>query len=77
MLDEDDSSEVTLETQHLSRAVEEIANAISPINAAAGTDASGGYISSLTEAVMGVTAGLFAIAESIDKVSASLLEREE
>jgi hypothetical protein len=34
-----------------------------------GHDASGGYVTSLTEAVMGVTAGLCRIAESIDGLS--------
>lgn len=32
-----------------------------------GKDETGGYVSSLTEAVMGVTAGLCKIAESIDR----------
>ena len=32
-----------------------------------GQDASGGYVTSLTEAVMGVTGGLCQIAESIDR----------
>lgn len=35
-------------------------------------DASGGYVGSLTEAIMGVTAGLFAIAESIESLSQSI-----
>ncbi len=34
-----------------------------------GTDASGGHIESLTEAVMGVTEGLFAIAHAIDRLA--------
>ena len=35
-------------------------------------DASGGYPGSLMESMMGVTAGLFAIAESIESLSQSI-----
>lgn len=41
-----------------------IADAITP-NIAGNTDATGGHVSSLTEAVMGVAAGLVEIAEAI------------
>jgi hypothetical protein len=34
-----------------------------------GNDATGGYVTSLTEGVMGVTAGLCKIAEAIEKLS--------
>ena len=34
-----------------------------------GTDAAGGHIESLTESVMGVTSGLFRIAEAIDNLA--------
>lgn len=46
-----------------------IANAITPVGAVAGLDEAGGRVASLTEAVMGMTAGFFAIAESIEKVA--------
>lgn len=49
-----------------------IASAITPKDAAPGTDAARGSVSSLAEAVMGVTAGLFAVAEAIDRLSESV-----
>jgi hypothetical protein len=50
-----------------------IAHAILP-NAAAGHDAAGGTVDSLTEAVMGVTAGLVRVAEAINSVGSGLAE---
>ena len=44
-----------------------IANAITPVGALAGTDAAGGRVDSLTEAVMGMTAALVMIAEGISR----------
>ena len=46
-------------------------------NAAGSHDASGGYITSLTEAVMGVTAGLHAIAGSISELAEAQREAYE
>ena len=48
-----------------------VANAIAPVSSMSeivmpGNDATGGTVLSLTEAVMGVTAGLMAIAEAIN-----------
>lgn len=45
--------------------VAKVATAISA-DVAPGHDAGGGHVSCLTEAVMGMTAGLFAIAEAIN-----------
>ncbi len=42
-----------------------IANAITPFDVLPGNDSTGGVICSLTEAVMGVTSGLMAIANAI------------
>lgn len=53
-------------SDRLARAAKQIANAITPIGSVAGTDASGGRIASLTEAVVGITAGLFRIADAIE-----------
>lgn len=46
-----------------------IANAIAPITAIAGEDALGGHVTSLTEAVMGTTAGLVSIAAAITELA--------
>lgn len=52
-----------------------IANAIVPRNTFPGTDAAGGTVTSLTEAVMGMTAGLHRIAESISDLAEAVRER--
>lgn len=57
-------------TAKLSRSARAIATAITP-TCVTGTDASGGQVGSLTEAVMGVTAGLHAIAEAINRLADS------
>ena len=49
--------------------VERIAEAITPFVNEVGRDASGGYVASLTEAVMGMTAGLHKIADSISDLA--------
>lgn len=46
-----------------------IGDAIYPAPDGGGTDAAGIEVNSLTEAVMGVTAGLFAIAEAINRLA--------
>lgn len=46
--------------------VEAVANALSPIGAIAGDDATGGRVNSVTEALMGCTAGLCRIASAIE-----------
>lgn len=58
----------------LANAFQKIAEAICPPTPPESMtqDASGGYVGSLTEAMMGVTAGLFAIAESIESLSQSI-----
>ena len=54
-----------------------LTRAITPLSALAGTDAAGGRVESLTEAVMGVTAGLVRIAEAISDLAASVRERDD
>jgi len=54
-------------------AIQKLATAIKP-NAAPGHDEMGGTVDSLTEAVMGVTAGLNAIAEAIDGLAEAYRE---
>lgn len=51
-------------------AVTRLANSISP-NISGGQDAAGGYVTSLTEAVMGITAGLVKIATAIDNLASA------
>lgn len=53
----------------LARATRSISDSITPSDAMPSQDANGGTVASLTEAVMGVTAGLFAIAEAINRVA--------
>ncbi len=50
-----------------------IAIAITP-NGTAGNDEAGGHVESLTEAVMGITAGLHKIAEAIESLAAAVRE---
>jgi hypothetical protein len=57
--------------------IKAVANAITPIGAAPGQDAGGGYVGSLTEAVMGVSGGLFAIAGAIDRLAAAIQPQGE
>ncbi len=51
--------------------VKRIASAITP-NVCGNNDASGGHVESLTEAVMGTTAGLMAIATAIDGLAVAV-----
>ena len=53
---------------NLAQNVKRIATAITPA-AAAGQDASGGHVESLTEAVMGINAGLVKVAEAISELA--------
>jgi hypothetical protein len=53
----------------LARAADAISAAIFPRNTLPGHDAGGGTVDSLTEAAMGITAGLHRIAESIENLA--------
>ena len=50
----------------LGDAIGNVANAITPLGVMPSKDAADGTVCSLTEAVMGTTAGLFAIARAIE-----------
>jgi hypothetical protein len=52
-----------------SEALLAVANAITPRGVAPGHDAAGGRVESLTEAIMGLTAAMVRIAESIESVA--------
>ena len=55
--------------EELARAVRDVANAVTPLSAAAGHDDYGNSIASLTEAVMSVSSALSAIASAIQSVA--------
>jgi hypothetical protein len=57
---------------YLARSTNSVAHAITPPSV--GTDAAGGYVGSLTEAVMGVTKGLCEIAAAIESLAAAVQE---
>jgi hypothetical protein len=59
------------------RAGRRIASSITPIDAAGGNDATGGRVESLTEAVMGMTAGLVQIAHALSEVADTIREGRE
>lgn len=54
-----------------------LASAIMPSGVFAGTDATGGHVESLTEAVMGITTGLTMIAESISDLAEAVRESKQ
>jgi hypothetical protein len=49
-----------------------LARAITPVDALGGHDATGGYVRSLTEAVMGNTAALMAIAAALESIAQAI-----
>jgi hypothetical protein len=57
-------------------AVRGVRDAVTPV-AAPGQDAAGGTVASLTEAVMGVTAGLCQIAEAIHALAGAVRSRDD
>ena len=59
----------TQEIKKMTEAIRELANSITPTNALGAQDASGGYVTSHTEAVMGLTAAMQRIASSISDLS--------
>jgi hypothetical protein len=71
---EDDDCEPLLPQAlpELIREIGNIANAITPNGAAPAPDANGGFVASLTEAVMGCSSGLAAIANAIDRLASAV-----
>lgn len=57
--------------------LDRIADAISPFTAVPGQDAAGGHVGCLTEAIMGNTAGLVAIAEAINNLADAVRDSRE
>ena len=58
--------------ENLYSALCKIANSITPSDALPGTDATGGHVASLTEAVMGHTKAVMAVAEALTGISDSI-----
>lgn len=61
----------------MTRALDRIADSIKPSNAMPGHDETGGTVDSLTEAVMGMTAGLVQIACAISDLAQAVREGQE
>lgn len=61
----------------LAEAVLSLANSVVPLGISAGKDATGGTVHSLTEAVMGITAGLCRIADAIDRLADEIAKAED
>lgn len=57
------------------QAIKSIANSITPLGVGNGRDASGGHVESLTEAVMGMTAGLMAISHALESVADAIKDK--
>ena len=59
----------TPEIEKMTGAIWQLADAITPTSTAGSHDASGGYVTSHTEAVMGLTAAMQGIARSVDDLA--------
>ena len=59
----------TTEIEKMTGAIRQLADAITPTNAAGSIDASGCHVTSHTEAVMGLTAAMQSIAGSISELA--------
>lgn len=57
------------QVEAMSDAINRVSDSIRPHNSVPSTDASGNRVDSLTEAVIGITAGLFAMAKAIDNLA--------
>jgi hypothetical protein len=64
------------DAERIAESIEAVAAALMPHGAVAGHDAAGGVVLSLTEAVMGITAALIRIAESLNHVAAAIEEHK-
>lgn len=62
------------ETEVLYQGLKSIANAITPFDASGNRDAAGGYVTSLTEAVMGNTKAMVRVAEALENIAEAIRE---
>ena len=51
-----------------------IANSVTPMTASGSIDASGGFVTSLTEAVMGNTRAVVRVAEALEQIAEAIRE---
>lgn len=51
-----------------------IANSVTPMNASGSIDAAGGFVTSLTEAVMGNTKAMVRVAEALEHIAEAIRE---
>ena len=58
--------------ENLCLALRDIANAITPLNLMPGIDATGGRVSSLTEALMGHTNAMMKMADAMSEIASSI-----
>lgn len=65
------------ERNELIKAIYNFTASISDPNAHAGKDAAGGYVTCVTEALMGNTAGLVMIAEAINNLAEAVRDYKE
>lgn len=63
---------VSVSLDHISQKVDRLARAVFPSETIGGADAVGGYVMSLSEAIMGNTGGLVSIAQSLETISEKL-----
>lgn len=68
-------SEWNEERSEIASALSDVAHAITP-SAFPAPDATGGTVASLTEAVMGITAGLVKVADAIEYLADAVSTRE-
>lgn len=59
----------TPKNEEMARAIRLLANAITPTNVVGSHDETGGFVTSHTEAVMGLTAAMMSIANSISELA--------
>jgi hypothetical protein len=66
-----ESDDIVEAVNMLARRIGRVADAITP-NICGSVDATGSHIESLTEAVMGITTGLFHIGDAIENLAAAV-----
>ena len=69
--------DIDVDVEAIAAPIRNLANAISDMEASPGHDENGGRVGCLTEAVMGVTAGLCRIADAIGDLAEAVRERKE
>lgn len=73
----DDTDDLVQRELARNKAIQSIAHAITPVDAAAGHDVFGDYTSSLTEAVMGISKGLDRVANALESIADAIRETKQ